>query len=101
MNDQQEPTTRLERLAAASEFGRRITPTPTADQGSAWPMFAFRIPNTNEGRALLAAMKETLNKDAYKLRIRHSGPRPQGTSRYQTLRENATSMRVYIDSRTS
>ena len=61
-------------------------------------LYRFRIPYTDEGRALLKAMRKTLNRNSYSLNVRYSGARPQGTDNRRTHRYNATSIRVYITS---
>ena len=61
----------------------------------------FRVPNTKEGRHDLKRIKESLNSDSYKVRTVFTGPRPKGTSPYSTTKENATSVRLYVDSKRS
>ena len=61
-------------------------------------LYAFRIPNTDEGRAILKGMRQALNRESYSLKVLYSGPRPYGTDQKRTLRENATTLRVYIKS---
>ena len=59
----------------------------------------FRVPNTEEGRADLDRIKKSLNKNSYFLRTKFTGPRPKGTSGYNTSEANATSIRVYVESK--
>ena len=58
--------------------------------------FVMRVENNFKGRQLIKYLKKSLNKDTYRLKVRYSGARPIGTSPYSTLKENATSLRVYI-----
>ena len=58
----------------------------------------FRVPATQAGEEFIANLKPYLNKDSYKLTKRYTGPRPHGTPQGSTLKENATSMRVYVKS---
>jgi len=58
--------------------------------------FVMRVENNFKGRQLIKNLKKSLNKDTYRLKVRYSGARPIGTSPYSTLKENATSLRVYI-----
>ena len=58
--------------------------------------FVMRVENNFKGKQLIKNLKKSLNKDTYDLKVRYSGPRPLGTSPYSTLKENATSLRVYI-----
>ena len=58
----------------------------------------FRVPATQEGEEFIANLKPYLNKDSYKLIKRYTGPRPHGTPQGATLKENATSIRVYVKS---
>ena len=59
----------------------------------------FRVPATQAGEEFIANLKPYLNKDSYKLTKRYTGPRPHGTPQGSTLKENATSMRVYVKSK--
>jgi len=59
----------------------------------------FRVPNTKEGRHDLHRIKQSLNNDSYSIWTKFTGPRPQGTPQGSTLKENATSIRVYVDSK--
>ena len=59
--------------------------------------WAFRLPSNGEGEKFLKQMRKYLNKNTYKLSKMYTGPRPNGTSPYTTRKENATSVRVYID----
>ena len=59
----------------------------------------FRVPATQQGDEFIAKLKPYLNKDSYKVSKRYTGPRPKGTSAIETLKENATSVRVYIESK--
>ena len=61
-------------------------------------LLAFRISATDEGFALVEQMRKALNKDSYKMRTLYSGKRPKGTPQATTLKKNAESIRVYIDS---
>ena len=59
----------------------------------------FRVPNTKEGRHDLHRIKKSLNNDSYSIWTKYTGPRPKGTPQASTLKENATSIRVYVDSK--
>ena len=61
-------------------------------------LLAFRISATDEGFALVEQMRKALNKDSYKMRTLYTGKRPKGTTQATTLKKNAESIRVYIDS---
>ena len=63
--------------------------------------FLMRVDNNKEGRNLIHSMKRNLNSDSYRIVIRNSGPRPAGTSQISTSRENAKSLRVYVESKLS
>ncbi len=59
----------------------------------------LRIPSNREGDRFLEKMRKYLNRDTYKVSKHYTGPRPKGTSPYSTTKENATSVRLYIDSK--
>ena len=59
----------------------------------------LRIPSNRDGDRFLAKMRKYLNTDTYKLSTMYTGPRPKGTSPYSTTKENATSVRLYVDSK--
>ena len=61
-------------------------------------LLMFRVPATEEGYELINQMRKTLNKDSYKMRTLYTGKRPKGTPQATTLKKNAESIRVYIDS---
>ena len=58
----------------------------------------FRVPATAKGYEFITQMRNTLNKDSYKMRTLFTGKRPRGTTQATTLKKNAESIRVYIDS---
>lgn len=58
----------------------------------------FRVPATAKGYEFITQMRNTLNKDSYKMRTLFTGKRPKGTTQATTLKKNAESIRVYIDS---
>jgi len=59
----------------------------------------FRVPATKEGRNILDNIKKSLNSDSYSIWIKYTGKRPKGTPQASTRKENAESIRVYIDSK--
>jgi len=61
----------------------------------------LRIPSNREGDRFLEKMRKYLNRDTYTLSTMYTGPRPKGTSPYSTRKENATSVRLYVDSKVS
>ena len=61
--------------------------------------FVMRVGNDKEGRNLIQSMRENLNSKSYRIVTRYTGKRPVGTSQYSTSKENATSIRVYIESK--
>jgi len=61
--------------------------------------WVLRIPSNGEGERFLAKVQKYLNKDTYKVSKHYTGPRPKGTNQHSTLKENATSVRLYIDSK--
>jgi len=61
--------------------------------------FLMRVDNNKEGRNLIHSMRRNLNSDSYNIVTRYSGPRPAGTSQISTSRENARSIRVYVESK--
>ena len=58
----------------------------------------FRLPSNGDGETFFKEMRKYLNKDSYKVSKMYTGPRPEGTSPYATRKENATSVRIYVDS---
>ncbi len=60
----------------------------------------LRIPSNREGEQFLKKMRKYLNTDTYKLSTHYTGPRPKGTSQHSTTKENATSVRLYVDAKT-
>lgn len=64
------------------------------------PLMLARIPNTRHGAAVLAGIREFLNRDGYKLAVEFSGPRHRYTEgghlSYGTKKENATAFRLYV-----
>ena len=62
-------------------------------------LLVFRVPATDEGFDLVKQMRKALNKDSYKMRTLFTGKRPKGTTQATTLKKNAESIRVYIDSK--
>jgi len=61
----------------------------------------LRIPNNREGDRFLEKMRKYLNRDTYKVSKMYTGPRPKGTSQVSTRKENATSVRLYVDPKVS
>ena len=61
-------------------------------------LLMFRLPATDEGFDLVKQMRKALNKDSYKMRTLYTGKRPHGHTPY-TLKKDAESIRVYIDSK--
>ena len=61
-------------------------------------LLMFRIPATAKGYRLVTQMRTMLNTDSYKMRTLFTGKRPKGTPQATTLKKNAESIRVYIDS---
>jgi len=61
--------------------------------------WVFRLPSNEEGDKFLKDMHKYLNKDSYKVSRKFTGPRPWGTNPASTLKANATSVRVYVDSK--
>ena len=61
-------------------------------------LLMFRVPATAKGYEFITQMRNTLNKDSYKMRTLFTGKRPKGTTQATTLKKNAESIRVYIDS---
>ena len=61
--------------------------------------FVMRVGNDKEGRNLIQSMRENLNSKSYRIVTRYTGKRPVGTSQYSTSKENATSIRVYVESK--
>lgn len=59
--------------------------------------YVLRVENNFKGTQFIKQLKKHLNKNTYSVKVRYSGKRPKGTSPYSTLKENATSMRVYIE----
>ena len=67
----------------------------TTQRNEKW---VLRVPKDNKGEGFIKLLKQYLNKDTYKMSKQYTGPRPKGTSPYSTLKENATSVRIYVDS---
>ena len=63
--------------------------------------FLMRVNNDKEGRNFIHSMKRNLNSNSYGIITKYSGPRPAGTSQHSTSRENATSIRIYVESKLS
>ena len=61
--------------------------------------WVFRIPSNVEGDQFLKDMRKYLNNDSYKISKHYTGIRPKGTNQHSTSKENATSVRVYVESR--
>ena len=61
--------------------------------------FLMRVDNNKEGRNLIWNMKRNLKSNSYRIVTRYSGPRPTGTNQASTSRENAKSLRVYVESK--
>ena len=59
----------------------------------------MRVNNNKEGRNLIHSMKRNLNSNSYRIVTRYSGPRPAGTNQASTSRENAKTLRVYVESK--
>jgi len=59
--------------------------------------YVLRVENSFKGNQFIKQLKKHLNKNTYDIRVRYSGKRPKGTNQVSTLKENATSMRVYIE----
>jgi len=59
--------------------------------------YVLRVENTFKGTQFIKQLKKHLNKNTYDIRVRYTGKRPKGTSQVSTRKENATSMRVYIE----
>ena len=57
----------------------------------------FRVPANDEGRKFVEDFREYINKGVYKLRVLYTGKRPKGTPHATTLKENADSIRGYVD----
>ena len=62
-------------------------------------LLVFRVPANEAGFKFVEDFKGFLNKANYKLIIRYTGKRPKGTNQGSTLKENATSIRGYIESK--
>ena len=61
--------------------------------------WTLRVPATTKGATFITQLKSYLNKDSYRISTMYTGSRPKGTSPYATRKENATSIRIYIDSK--
>ena len=61
--------------------------------------FLMRVDNDKEGRNLIHSMKRNLNSNSYRIVTKYSGPRPAGTSQHSTKKENAKTLRVYVESK--
>ena len=59
--------------------------------------YAFRFPATPAGENLVKVLRSNLNNKSFNLSKRYSGKRPVGTSQGSTLKENADSIRVYVN----
>ena len=59
--------------------------------------YAFRLPATPAGENLVNVLRKYLNTDSFKLVKRYTGKRPQGTTQFSTRKENAESIRVYLN----
>ena len=64
-------------------------------------IYLFRVPANDEGEEFIKQFKQALNSDSYKIRRMYSGKRPKGTSQYSTRKENADSIRVYLEGKAS
>ena len=62
-------------------------------------IYLFRVPANKEGEEFISQFKKVLNSDTYKVRRMYTGKRPKGTNQGATRKENADSIRVYIDTR--
>ena len=60
-------------------------------------IYLFRVPANKEGEEFISQFKKVLNSDTYKVRRMYTGKRPKGTNQGATRKENADSIRVYID----
>tara|TARA_Y100000310_G_C20581264_1_gene763109 strand:+ start:373 stop:945 length:573 start_codon:yes stop_codon:yes gene_type:complete len=61
--------------------------------------WVLRVPKDNMGEAFISLFKKYLNSDSYKVTKRYTGKRPKGTSQVSTKEKNATSTRLYIESK--
>ena len=61
--------------------------------------YLCRVNNDKEGRNFIQSLKKNLNSDSYRIITRNTGPRPKGTSQASTTRANATSLRLYVESK--
>ena len=61
--------------------------------------WAFRLPATQQGHDFIKQLRKFINSDSYSVVTKYTGSRPKGTSQFVTSKENATSIRVYIDSK--
>ena len=61
--------------------------------------YAFRFPATPAGENLVKVLRSNLNNKSFNLSKRYSGKRPVGTSQGSTLKENADSIRVYVQAK--
>ena len=59
--------------------------------------WALRVPANEEGERFTDNLRKYLNKGRYKVDRRWTGPRPKGTSQVSTMKEHATSARLYIE----
>ena len=61
--------------------------------------WAFSLPATQQGHDFIKQLRKFINSDSYSVVTKYTGPRPNGTSRYATTKANATSIRVYVESK--
>jgi hypothetical protein len=61
--------------------------------------FLMRIPNTKAGQRFYAQFRKYLNNSSYGVDRKATGPRPNGE--FNTKMESATSVRVYLQAKTS
>ena len=61
--------------------------------------WVLRVPKDTEGGKFISLFKKYLNTDSYKVIKRYTGKRPKGTNPHSTKEENATSTRLYIESK--
>ena len=59
----------------------------------------FKVPANKEGRNFLTNLRKNLNTDSYSIWTKYTGPRPRGTSQHSTSKENATFIRIYVESK--
>ena len=61
--------------------------------------WVLRVPKDSMGEVFISLFKKYLNTDGYRVVKRYTGKRPKGTSQVSTKAENATSTRLYIESK--